>query len=62
MGRWQQGCVANIVYNILKIKSFNQMSTANKNWQWIIITYEVRNGDPPQYAKNLDSVVLVIDY
>ena len=38
------------------------MSTANKNWQWIIITYEVRNGDPPLYAISLDCVVLVIEY
>ncbi len=38
------------------------MTTANKNWQWIIITYEVRKNDPPLYAKGLNRVVLAIEY
>ncbi len=39
------------------------MTTANKNWQWIIITYEVRKNDPPPlYAKGLSRVVLAIEY
>lgn len=38
------------------------MTTANKNWQWKIITYGVRKNDPPLYAIGLKHVVWVIGY